>query len=201
MSHFVFFRVEPNDIGNIIRVVVPDIAMFIVSLVVFILCRKFIPRQTPNDDDPNLSHAESFSSVRTRIIQTTVLVNLLGQFLVVLLLAASGIAFPSVISSIYFLTFLGVATWWSCYKSLGRKFAVFRILLLIYSGANLVILYLYQFQFFQEALAAEDFYARYFPSLLCEVIFSTLVGHQGRVPSPRDHFFSFSCNCKEKLVK
>ena len=73
-----FFRVEPNDIGNIIRVVVPDIAMFIVSLVVFILCRKFIPRQTQNEDDPNLSHAESFSSVRTRIIQTTVLVNLFG---------------------------------------------------------------------------------------------------------------------------
>ena len=165
MCLILFFRVEPNDIGNIIRVVVPDIAMFSVSLVVFILCRKFIPRQTQNDDDPNLSHAESFISVRTRIIQTTVLVNLFGQFLVVLLLAASGIAFPSVISSIYFLTFLGMATWWSCYKSLGRKFAVFRILLLIYSGANLVILYLYQFQFFQEALAPEDFYARYFPSV------------------------------------
>ena len=147
--------------ANIIRVVVPDIAMFIVSLVVFILCRKFIPRQTQdNPDDPGLSYADSFSSVKTRIIQTTVIVNVIGQFLVVLLLAASGIAYPSVISSVYFLTFLGVAIWWSCYKSVGRKFAVFRILLLIYSGAHMVLLYLYQFQFFQEALAQKDFYAR-----------------------------------------
>ena len=160
--------------------------MFIVSLVVFILCRKFIPRQTPNDDDPNLSHAESLSSVKTRIIQTTVLVNLVGQFLVVLLLATSGIAYPSVISSIYFLTFLGVATWWSCYKSLGRKFAVFRILLLIYSGANLMILYLYQFQFFQEALAPEDFYARYFSF--------TLITFECDVEGNRDWELQFKIN-------
>ncbi len=156
---FVLFRVDTKDAANIIRVVVPDIAMFIVSLVVFILCRKFIPR-TSDRDEPSPSDASSLGSVKTRVIRPTVIINLLGQFLVVLLLAASGIAYPSVISSLYFLTFLAAATWWACYKAVGRKFAVCRVLLLIYSGAHLVLLYLYQFQFFQVALAPQDFYAR-----------------------------------------
>lgn len=72
----------------------------------------------------------------------------------------SGITFPSVLTSVYFLAFLGVGTWWACYKSFGRKFAVLRIALLLYSGANLILLYLYQFQFFQAALQPQDFYAR-----------------------------------------
>ena len=159
LVHLYNFRLEPSDASNIVRVVVPDIAMFIVSLIVFIICRKFIPRQS-NSGEAGPSQADSLGSVKTRIIQTTFIVNILGEFLIVLLLAASAIANPSVISSVYFLTFLGVATWWSCYKSLGRKFAVFRILLLIYSGGHLVVLYLYQFQFFQVVLEPQDFYAR-----------------------------------------
>ena len=68
---------------------------------------------------------------------------------------------PSVFSSLYFLSFIFIATVWSLYGRLGRKFACFRILLLIYSGAHLLVLHLYQFQFFQEVLDPETFIARW----------------------------------------
>ena len=98
---------------------------------------------------------------RRRVFERTAMfVNLIGELLVVLFLAASGIAQPSVFSAVYFLSFIGVATTWGCYKTLGKKFAVVRMLLLAYSGAHLLVLYLYQFQFLQDAIDPSSLIAR-----------------------------------------
>ncbi len=140
----------------------PDLGVFIVSLIVFIACRKLTRQSEETNEEasaPSLSGSVA-SLVKTRVIHPTALLDILGEFLIALFLAASGIAFPSILSAVYFLTFLYIATWWACYKSLGRKFAVCRILLLVYSGSNLLLLYLYQFQFFQEFLTPQSFYAR-----------------------------------------
>ena len=154
LPSLLFSRLEANDVVNIIRIVVPDIGMFIMSLVILIICKKFIPREAPP-----LSSIQQ-SSLRRRVVEGTyTLVYNVGEFLVVLFMGLSGIAYPSVISSIYFLAFLAVATWWACYKTLGSKFAVLRVVLILYAGAHLLLLYLYQFQFFQDALSPKNFYA------------------------------------------
>ncbi len=88
-------RVQRDDVGNILRVVLPDVGVFVVSLVVFVICRKFIgPRRAgpaggaEAEVSGRLSRADSLGSVRTRVpIRTTVIVNLVAQFLVVLFLA------------------------------------------------------------------------------------------------------------------
>ncbi len=140
---------------NIIRIVVPDIGMFIVSLVILLVCKKLIPRE-----GPPLSTVQQ-SALRRRVVQGTyTFIYMLGEVLVVLFLGLSGIAYPSVISSTYLLVFLGVASWWGFYKPLGSKFAVIRIILIIYAGGHMILLYLYQFQFFQEAISPDNFYAK-----------------------------------------
>ncbi|KAH3768390.1 hypothetical protein DPMN_169602 [Dreissena polymorpha] len=80
--------------------------------------------------------------------------------MLVLLLAASGIIAPSVLSSVYFLSFLFLATLWSMYGNLGRKFAVFRVFLLVFNTCHILVLHLYQFQFFQQVISPTDFIAR-----------------------------------------
>ena len=91
--------------------------------------------------------------VRQRLFKhTQSFINFVGEFLVALLLAASGIASPSVLSAVYFLVFLAIATWWAGYQQLGRRFRVVRVFLLVYSAAHLLTEYLYQMQFFQEIL-------------------------------------------------
>ena len=65
-----------------------------------------------------------------------------------------------VLSSVYFLVFLVLCVMWACYQSLGNRFSHFRILLLLYTGAHILTLYLYQFQFFQDALPRDDLVAR-----------------------------------------
>lgn len=150
-------RLEPNDYGNILRIIVPDIVMFIVSLMVFLFCRRLCLT------DPLEQETDAqMSDLKARILQHgTSLMKFISDFMVTLFLAASGIASPSVLTAVYFVSFLGVATWWACYNKTGRYNKYFRLVLLIYSGLHLTFEYLYQFQFFQEALPPNRLISRY----------------------------------------
>lgn len=74
---------------------------------------------------------------------------------------ASGIMLPSLTSTVYFFTFLGLCTWWSFCRSFDPLlFSCLCVLMAIFSAGHLIVLYLYQFQFFQEAVPREDNYAK-----------------------------------------
>lgn len=152
---FYLHRLDDVPVVEIIRLVLPEVLVFIVSLLVLIVGLKLLKTELPQDN----SEINATNSVSKQRHVSSVL-DFIGEFLVVLLLAASGIILPTVIASIYFLSFLYVATWWSFYKTLGRKFGGFRIFLLIYCAIHILVLYLYQFQFFQDVLPPDDFIAR-----------------------------------------
>ena len=147
-------RVEPYDVGSILQVILPDVGAFIVSLATCIICWKTLSGQAPDGED-----LLDVTRSQSKRYQTAVF-NTLGDLLVALLLAASGIMHPSLLSSIYFVAFVGMATWWSCYRRFGNKFGVVRMLLLVYSGVHLVVLYLYQFQTAQWMLHYDSLPAR-----------------------------------------
>ena len=148
------FRVEPYDVGSILRTVLPDVIAFIMSLATFIVCYKGLAGRAP-DEEELLDTSRTWTKRRQAAVFST-----LGNLLVALLLAASGIMHPSLLSSVYFVAFVAMATWWSCYRTFGNKFGVVRVLLLVYSGLHLVALYLYQFQTAQWMLDHESLLAR-----------------------------------------
>ena len=139
--------------GNIMRVILPDVMTFLLSLVTCILCWKTLSGPAPDEEDQLLDVTRSRSK-RSTVCST------LGDLLVALLLAASGIMHPSIISSVYFVVFFAMATWWSCHRGFGNRFGVARTLLLAYSGVHLVVLYLYQFQTIQSILSDKSLAAR-----------------------------------------
>ncbi|XP_047666735.1 piezo-type mechanosensitive ion channel component 2 isoform X3 [Tachysurus fulvidraco] len=84
-----------------------------------------------------------------------------GKVVVTILLGFTGIMLPSLTSAMYFFTFLGLCTWWSFCRSFDTLlFSCLCVLMAIFSAGHLIILYLYQFQFFQEAVPPGDRYAR-----------------------------------------
>ena len=135
----------------------PDIGVFVISLIVFFACRKLFP---PPRSDWEVAR-ELLRRRRHVYRHTESFLILVGELVTTALLALSGIAAPSVLSSVYFLAFLGIATWWACYQKLGKRFHVFRIVLLAYAGLHLVAEYLYQMQFFQEYLHPDTLLARW----------------------------------------
>ncbi|XP_066435638.1 piezo-type mechanosensitive ion channel component 2 isoform X6 [Eleutherodactylus coqui] len=86
-----------------------------------------------------------------------------GKVVVTILLGITGMMLPSLTSAVYFFVFLGLCTWWSCCRVFDPLiFSCLCVLMAIFSAGHLIGLYLYQFQFFQEIIPPDDFYARLF---------------------------------------
>ncbi|KFO26932.1 Protein PIEZO2 [Fukomys damarensis] len=84
-----------------------------------------------------------------------------GKVVVTILLGSSGMMLPSLTSAVYFFVFLGLCTWWSWCRTFDPLlFSCLCVLLAIFTAGHLIGLYLYQFQFFQEAVPPNDYYAR-----------------------------------------
>ncbi|KAL4234818.1 hypothetical protein ACF0H5_006459 [Mactra antiquata] len=147
-------RLDGVALVDIFRLVLPDVAVFITGLIIYIVCYKLLPEV--KNVSPQLP-----TSVRIQKNGTASnVVDFFGESFLVLFLAAGGIIVPSALSSVYFLSFVVLATIWSLYGHLGRRFNIFRIILLIYCALHILVLHLYQFQFFQEALKPTDLIAR-----------------------------------------
>ncbi|XP_056276560.1 piezo-type mechanosensitive ion channel component 2 isoform X2 [Pseudoliparis swirei] len=86
-----------------------------------------------------------------------------GKVVVTILLGMTGIMLPSLTSAIYFFIFLFLCTWWSLCRTLDTLiFSCMCVLMAIFSGGHLIVLYLYQFQFFQESIPPNDYYISIF---------------------------------------
>ncbi|XP_030623248.1 piezo-type mechanosensitive ion channel component 2 [Chanos chanos] len=91
------------------------------------------------------------------------LITSAGQVVVTILLGLTGIMLPSLTSTVYFFAFLGLCTWWSFCRTFDPLvFSCLCVLMAIFSAGHLVILYLYQFQFFQDTVPPGDHYASLF---------------------------------------
>ena len=149
------FRLDNVPVVDIIRLILPDVGVFIVSIVVFIISNVLLKRDAAQET------SDLPTTVKTpRRRRVSSVIEFFGEFLLTLLLCISGIILPSALSAVYFLTFLVIATLWACYKNLGRKFAGFRVFLLVYTGLHILVLHLYQFQFFQDYLPHTEFLPR-----------------------------------------
>jgi len=57
--------------------------------------------------------------------------------------------YPSLLNSVYFLFFLSLAFLWALSIKFEKQYVYARAILVVYAGVHLLILYLYQFGFFQ----------------------------------------------------
>lgn len=72
-------------------------------------------------------------------------------------LVLAGIMLPSLTSAVYFFIFLFLCTWWSLCRTFDTLiFSCMCVLMAIFSAGHIIVLYLYQFQFFQESIPPED---------------------------------------------
>ncbi|TNM98493.1 hypothetical protein fugu_014739 [Takifugu bimaculatus] len=91
------------------------------------------------------------------------LITTAGQVVVTILLGLTGIMLPSLTSAVYFFIFLFLCTWWSLCRTFDTLiFSCMCVLMAIFSAGHIIVLYLYQFQFFQESIPPEDSLIRVF---------------------------------------
>ncbi|XP_060788684.1 piezo-type mechanosensitive ion channel component 2 [Neoarius graeffei] len=97
-----------------------------------------------------------------RILLSTIM-NTAGKVVVTILLGLAGIARPSLTSALYFGSFLCLVWCWILDYSLDLlHFSTLCIMMSIFSGGHILVLYLYQLPLFQQLIPPEDIYARLF---------------------------------------
>ncbi|KAL6104091.1 piezo2 [Pungitius sinensis] len=91
------------------------------------------------------------------------LITTAGKVVVTILLGMTGVMLPSLTSAVYFFLFLFLCTWWSLCRTFDTLlFSCMCVLMAIFSAGHLIVLYLYQFQFFQESIPPDDYYISIF---------------------------------------
>lgn len=151
------FRFDNVSALNICRLLLPDYIIFAFSVFSWIYTRALGRSGTSN---------VTGGSVWDKLLSVNASVrNYVLPYLVLVLLLVAGISKPCLISSVYFLLFLLFGSLWSLHKTLHTHYRAtlfrVRLFLMIYSGSHLLVLYFYQFQFFQSALPVKSLPARW----------------------------------------
>ncbi|XP_074142306.1 piezo-type mechanosensitive ion channel component 1 isoform X2 [Sminthopsis crassicaudata] len=181
-------RLNLNDIPNTVRLVVPDLGILVVSSICLGLYnrlvkkarrarRSMVPEPVEQDNDeretngnhqewpqgsPEASNRASRLAVKLRVTVHWLL-KAMGNTLAIVLLALAGITLPSAFSSIYYLLFLGLCTWWACHFPISHLgFNALCVMVGCFSGGHLLCLYCYQTSFIQTLLPPASIWARVF---------------------------------------
>nr|XP_055071604.1 piezo-type mechanosensitive ion channel component 2 isoform X1 [Misgurnus anguillicaudatus] len=201
--HLGIVRFSDVDARNIIRLLMPDVIVFMSTLFILRLCAAKPPRHLKTSDhcqqsfdtegsDGEISDSESEEESRTSetlssdekcepspvspgLLQKIIvfmtglrlllssLMNTAGKVLVTLLLGLAGIILPSLTSALYFVVSLGLAWCWVLGYSIPLLyFSSLCVMMVIFSGGHIIILYLYQLPLIQQSVPPEDVFARLF---------------------------------------
>ncbi|XP_027702292.1 piezo-type mechanosensitive ion channel component 1 isoform X2 [Vombatus ursinus] len=182
-------RLNLDDIPNTLRLVAPDLGILVVSSICLGLYNRLVkkarqarrsmvaePQEQGNDErETNANHqgwpqgiSEEASNQESSLavkLKVTVhwLLKAMGNMLAIVLLALAGITLPSAFSSIYYLLFLGLCTWWACHFPISHLgFNALCVMVGCFSGGHLLCLYCYQTSFIQTLLPPAGIWARVF---------------------------------------
>ncbi|XP_072771947.1 piezo-type mechanosensitive ion channel component 2 [Nerophis lumbriciformis] len=101
-------------------------------------------------------------AVGLRLLLSTIM-NTAGKVVVTLLLGLAGIILPSLTSSVYFATFLGLVWWWIFGRPISLLlFSSLCVMMAIFSAGHLLAIYVYQLPLSQQVVPPDDVYARLF---------------------------------------
>ncbi|RWS08455.1 Piezo-type mechanosensitive ion channel component 2-like protein, partial [Dinothrombium tinctorium] len=99
---------------------------------------------------------------RLRRLTAIGIAKFLSELLFNVLLCGAAVLNPSITSSFYLFLFIFIATWISCNKKLGSAFEKFRIFVCFFIFAQLMVLFIYQMDFFRNSVEPDNLYARLF---------------------------------------
>ncbi|CAO1375472.1 unnamed protein product [Diamesa hyperborea] len=155
LRHVGLVRLDNLDVISLIQWLAPEIVMFVGSIVVFIVLKKASGASVTslNGGDPLEAGippiADNIPELSTEKWKLFVGV---GKVLSLLALCLTGALQPSIPSAIYFIVFLGAATWWGCNKELERVFAIVLRVTLVFLGLHITAFLGYQNPWPQELL-------------------------------------------------
>ena len=174
--HLTLHSSRPNTTGHksipsvdIVRNYLPDVVVFLITVVTMAIMAHLSKEVSNTEAEPQQT-IEGERMLQTSAEQGLVLPNPPSDtkptsdhcwvvahscldLAIFVMTGACGVSVPSLTSMVYFLLFLLRATLWALhFDKWTRLWSAVRVLLLIYTGCHLVMVYLYQFEKAQELI-------------------------------------------------
>lgn len=162
--HVGFIKLEGVPWQQWILWLYPEIVAFIASILFYCSLQNLVightsPQEMGEEQIPLSERSDydsGFSSDKLRVCLS------IGKVLSIIMLLLASVFHPSAINGIYFLVFLGAATWWACAKELERGFGIVLRFLLVVFVIHIITFMVYQTPWPQELLDKNSTIARYF---------------------------------------
>ncbi|XP_053696010.1 piezo-type mechanosensitive ion channel component isoform X3 [Sabethes cyaneus] len=169
LRHIGLVKFEDLDPSMVVYWISPEIIMSFTAVIVFVILRKLSADSTGSGQVPaSPSSLEAPEVLSLRCDPNPVsreklaFLTKFGVLLSVAMLCLAAVLQPSVPSGIYFIIFLGSATWWACYKELNRAFGVVLRITLVFLFIHITGFLAYQNPWPQQLLPANETLARIF---------------------------------------
>jgi hypothetical protein len=138
----------------------PELIMVCASTIIQRMLIKINVEEDASDSFIEITDPES-RATRQQTSSISIAISI-GKYLCLVIICLAGVAVPSIISAFYYITFLGIMTWWSCYHPISRGFAyLFRFVCLV-ACIHVSILFVYQMEWAQILLPPDSPIARYY---------------------------------------
>ncbi|XP_050433590.1 piezo-type mechanosensitive ion channel component isoform X6 [Adelges cooleyi] len=156
-----FIELSKLDLFQIFEFYIPELTMICASTIIQRALLKINDTQDETSDEfTGVANADSRVSHQQK--SSIALTISIGKYLCLVMICLAGISVPSITSAVYYITFLGIMTWWSCYHPISRGFAyLFRFICSV-ACVHVAVLFVYQMQWAQILLPPDSAYARYY---------------------------------------
>ncbi|XP_025196089.1 piezo-type mechanosensitive ion channel component-like isoform X2 [Melanaphis sacchari] len=139
----------------------PELIMVCASTIIQRMLIKINIEEDASDTFTEITDPESRATTWEQTSSISVAISI-GKYLCLVIICLAGVVVPSIISAFYYITFLGIMTWWSCYHPISRGFAyLFRFICLV-ACLHVSILFVYQMEWAQILLPPNSPIARYY---------------------------------------
>uniref|UniRef100_A0A6Q2YE79 Piezo-type mechanosensitive ion channel component n=1 Tax=Esox lucius TaxID=8010 RepID=A0A6Q2YE79_ESOLU len=147
--YFLTCRLPLDDVWNVVRLLTPDLGVFVISLITLVACNRLLKK---GEDLPVLLDSQ------WGVIQCVVVLRNNVRYC-----SSPGITLPSAFSSMYFLLFICVCTWWACHFPISHLgFNTLCVMVGFFTAGHLVVLYMYQCPIAQGIFPPASLWARLF---------------------------------------
>lgn len=167
LRHVGLVRLDNLALIDYIKLIGPDVVVLITAIVVYTISSKLNPNNLltnemlPVSEPPHHNEERGSPHDNTASQRRIAILTMFGKYICLMMMCLAGILRPSILSGVYYLSFLMLATSWACNMQLGRFFAWYCRILMVFLMGHIVALYLYQMEWIQELLPPDAPIPRY----------------------------------------
>ncbi|XP_059615886.1 piezo-type mechanosensitive ion channel component isoform X4 [Phlebotomus argentipes] len=161
LRHIGFIRLSDLSALSVIVWIAPELVLLLASTGVYFILKMMANGQAaPSEGAGDEGQRDEAADEPSYTVEKYNVICVAAKVLSMAALLLASVMRPSVPSGVYFLMFLGLATWWACYGKLERGFAIISRVIMLFLSIHIIAFMMYQTPWPQEYFPGDNLLPR-----------------------------------------